>query len=150
MGQTLEPWLSEEKREDILLHSRFMQFLVSLSYSYAIGLSKLSILLFYWRIFKQSAIRIPIQIMLGITGIWLILRTFMVIFHCVPVQAYWDHSIEGATCNINDTQFFFGTCLTHFVMDIVILALPVIEVFKLRLRLGQKCAITALFLLGFM
>ncbi|KAJ4312731.1 hypothetical protein N0V84_009793 [Fusarium piperis] len=149
MGQTLEPWLSEEKREDILLHSRFMQFLVSLNYSYAIGLSKLSILLFYRRIFKQSAIRIPIQLMLGITAIWLILRTFMVIFHCIPVQAYWDQSIKNATCNINDTQFFFGTCLTHFLMDIIILALPVIEVFKLRLRLGQKFAITALFVVGF-
>jgi hypothetical protein len=88
--------------------------------------------------------------MLGISGAWLILRTFMVIFHCIPVQAYWDKSIENAVCKINDSQFFFATCLTHFILDVVILALPVIEVFKLRLRLGQKIAITALFALGFM
>lgn len=126
-----------------------MQFIISMTYSYSIGFSKLSILLFYWRIFKQSAIRIPIQILLGLSVSWLLLRTFMVTFHCLPVQAYWDKSIEGAVCKINDSQFFFGTCLTHFALDVVILALPIIEVFKLRLRMGQKIAITALFVIGF-
>ncbi|KAH7128883.1 hypothetical protein EDB81DRAFT_906569 [Dactylonectria macrodidyma] len=149
LGQFLLDSMAEEVREDILKHARFAQFLASFSYSYSIGLSKLSILLFYWRIFKLSAIRIPIQVMLAVVGIWLILRTFMVVFHCVPVRAYWDKSITNATCNINDTQFFFGTCLTHSVMDIVILTLPIIEVFKLHLRLGQKIAITALFAIGF-
>jgi hypothetical protein len=150
LGTTIPDSVSVERYEEINLNARLMQFLISLTYSYSIGLSKLSILLFYWRIFKQSAIRIPIQVMLGISGAWLILRTFMVIFHCIPVQAYWDKSIENAVCKINDSQFFFATCLTHFILDVVILALPVIEVFKLRLRLGQKIAITALFALGFM
>ncbi|KAM0544715.1 hypothetical protein ACHAPJ_011702 [Fusarium lateritium] len=149
LGTAIPDTVSKADYENINLHARLMQFLISLTYSYSIGFSKLSILLFYWRIFKQSAIRIPIQVMLVISVAWLILRTFMVIFHCVPVQAYWDKSIEGATCKINDSQFFFGTCLTHFILDVVILALPVIEVFKLRLRLGQKIAITALFVVGF-
>ncbi|KAM0340380.1 hypothetical protein ACHAPU_010516 [Fusarium lateritium] len=149
LGTTIPDTIGKAEYENINLHARLMQFLISLTYSYSIGLSKLSILLFYWRIFKQSAIRIPIQVMLVVSGAWLILRTFMVIFHCLPVQAYWDKSIEGAVCKINDSQFFFGTCLTHFILDVVILALPVIEVFKLRLRLGQKIAITALFVVGF-
>ncbi|KAF5002450.1 hypothetical protein FDECE_10636 [Fusarium decemcellulare] len=149
LGQTLEPSMSDDYREYILLHARLMQFLMSLTYAFSIASSKLSILLFYWRIFKQSAIRIPIKVMIGITIAWIILRTFMLIFHCIPVQAYWDKSITDANCAINDTAYFFGTCLTHFVMDIVILALPIIEVFKLRLRLGQKLAITALFVIGF-
>lgn len=34
-------------------------------------------------------------------------------------------------------------------MDVIIVVLPVIEVFKLRLRLGQKLAVAALFTLGF-
>ncbi|KAM0402096.1 hypothetical protein ACHAPZ_005001 [Fusarium culmorum] len=149
LGSTIPDTVSEEEYENINLHARLMQFLISMTYSYSIGFSKLSILLFYWRIFKQSAIRIPIQVLLGLSVSWLILRTFMVTFHCLPVQAYWDKSIEGAVCKINDSQFFFGTCLTHFALDVVILALPIIEVFKLRLRMGQKIAITALFVIGF-
>lgn len=149
LGTTIPDTVGKAEYDNINLNARLMQFLISLTYSYSIGFSKLSILLFYWRIFKQSAIRIPIQVMLVVSVAWLILRTFMVIFHCIPVQAYWDKSIEGAVCKINDSQFFFGTCLTHFILDVVILALPVIEVFKLRLRLGQKIAITALFVVGF-
>ncbi|RGP77199.1 integral membrane [Fusarium longipes] len=149
LGTTIPETVSDVEYENINLNARLMQFLISMTYSYSIGFSKLSILLFYWRIFKQSAIRIPIQVLLGLSVAWLILRTFMVTFHCIPVQAYWDKSIEGAVCKINDSQFFFGTCLTHFALDIVILALPIIEVFKLRLRMGQKVAITALFVIGF-
>ncbi|KAF4974834.1 hypothetical protein FZEAL_8295 [Fusarium zealandicum] len=149
MGRTMPDSLSEEYRKDILFHARLLQFCVSLNYAFSIAFSKLSILFFYWRIFKHSAIRIPIQIMVAITISWIILRTFMAMFRCVPIAAYWDKTIENSRCDINDSQFFFGTCLTHFVMDIVILILPVIEVFKLRLRIGQKFAITALFIVGF-
>ncbi|KAJ4005625.1 hypothetical protein NW766_011178 [Fusarium irregulare] len=150
LGSTIPDTVTDEEYDNINLNARLMQFLISNTYSYSIGFSKLSILLFYWRIFKQSAIRIPIQVLLFLSASWLILRTFMVIFHCIPVQAYWDKNIEGAVCKINDAQFFFGTCLTHFALDVVILALPIIEVFKLRLRMGQKVAITALFVIGFM
>ncbi|KAL9567420.1 hypothetical protein ACKAV7_008370 [Fusarium commune] len=148
LGTTIPDTVTTEEYKEINFNARLMQFLVSLTYSYSIGLSKLSILLFYWRIFKQSAMRILIQIMLVISVAWVMIRTFMVIFHCIPVQAYWDQSIKNATCKINDSQFFFSTCLTHLIIDIIILTLPVIEVFKLRLSLGQKFAITAMFALG--
>lgn len=40
--------------------------------------------------------------------------------------------------------------LPHFLLDVIILALPVVEVSRLRLRMGQKIAIIALFLVGVM
>lgn len=86
--------------------------------------------------------------MFVISLIWIILRTFMVIFHCIPVQAYWDKSIKNARCEINDAQFFFGTVLTHFVMDVIILVLPTIELSRLHLPLGQKLAVMGLFVIG--
>lgn len=87
--------------------------------------------------------------MFTISVMWIILRTFMVSFQCLPTQYFWDKSIKGH-CAINESQFFFGTILTHCVMDVVILALPVIEVGKLKLRLGQKLGVIGLFLIGFM
>lgn len=119
-------------------------------YAFSIASSKFAILGLYWRLFKLSSIRIPIQIMFVISLIWIILRTFMVIFHCVPVQAYWDKSIKNARCEINDAQFFFGTVLTHFVMDVIILVLPTIELSRLHLPLGQKLAVMGLFVIGSM
>jgi hypothetical protein len=88
--------------------------------------------------------------MIVLSVMWIILRTFMVIFRCIPVQAYWDKTIPDAHCRIKDTQFFFGTVLTHMLMDVAILVLPIFEVFRLRLRIGQKLAIAALFIVGAM
>jgi hypothetical protein len=88
--------------------------------------------------------------MLVMVVIWIILRTFMLIFRCVPVQSIWDHTITGKVCNINSGQFFLGTITTHFLMDLAILVLPIIEVARLTLPKGQKLAIAALFLLGSM
>lgn len=88
--------------------------------------------------------------LLAISAIWWILRTFMLIFRCVPTQAIWDKTITDAVCNIDGDKFFLGTITTHFLLDVAILVLPVLPVFKLRLRLQQKLAIVGFFLLGTM
>ncbi|KAH8680407.1 hypothetical protein BGZ61DRAFT_358646 [Ilyonectria robusta] len=148
LGQFVDPSLSEAQREHQLLHSRLLMYCSQFCYAFSIASSKFAILGLYWRLFKLSSIRIPIQIMFVISLIWIILRTFMVIFHCIPVQAYWDKSIKNARCEINDAQFFFGTVLTHFVMDVIILVLPTIELSRLHLPLGQKLAVMGLFVIG--
>ncbi|KAH6886981.1 hypothetical protein B0T10DRAFT_461443 [Thelonectria olida] len=150
LGQYMPDSLDAAAREEILHNSRFLGFLNSLAYALSIASSKLAILFLYWRIFSISTIRIPIQIMIVLSVMWIILRTFMVIFRCIPVQAYWDKTIPHAACRIKDTEFFFGTVLTHMLMDVAILVLPIFEVFRLRLRLGQKLAIAALFIVGAM
>ncbi|KPM37680.1 hypothetical protein AK830_g8894 [Neonectria ditissima] len=148
LGQYMPDSLDAESREEILYNSRFLGFFNSLAYAASIAASKLAILFLYWRIFSVSSIRVPIQVLIVLSIMWIILRTFMVIFRCVPVQAYWDKSIPNATCNIKDTQLFFGTVLTHFLMDLAILVLPIIEVLKLRLKLAKKLAVIGLFIIG--
>ncbi|KAF7537886.1 hypothetical protein G7Z17_g12768 [Cylindrodendrum hubeiense] len=147
LGQNMPDSISTEARDLILHNSRFIGFFNSLTYAFSIASSKLAILFLYWRIFKISIIRIPIQVLIVMSIMWIILRTFMLIFRCIPVQYYWDKTIPGS-CKISDNQFFFGTVFTHFLMDIAILILPILEVFRLRLRLGQKLAISGLFIVG--
>jgi hypothetical protein len=74
----------------------------------------------------------------------------MVIFHCVPIRAYWDKSIQGAKCPFNEANFFFATILIHTTMDCIILILPIIEVMKMTLPLSQKLAVVGLFASGTM
>lgn len=148
LGQYIPDSLDQASKDSINEHSRFLLFLSSLSYAFSLGFSKLAILSLYWRIFQLSVIRIPIQITYGITIIWLIVRLFMLLFRCSPVRAYWDKEIPGEICPINEVTFYFATIFTHMILDIIILVLPIIEVFKLRLRLGQKIGVAALFLIG--
>ncbi|KAH7207821.1 uncharacterized protein BKA55DRAFT_657506 [Fusarium redolens] len=148
LGVNIPDSMPTDEREAILQQARFLAYFNSLCYASSIACSKLAILCLYWRLFRISSIRIPIMVMLVMVVIWIIIRTFMLTFRCVPVQSLWDYTITDKVCNINSDQFFLGTITTHFIMDIAILALPIIEVFRLRLRTGQKLAIGALFLLG--
>ncbi|KAF4965420.1 hypothetical protein FSARC_6771 [Fusarium sarcochroum] len=148
LGVKIPDSMPKDEREAVLQHARFLSFLNSVCYASSIACSKIAILSLYWRLFKISSIRNPIRIMLVMVVIWIFLRTFMLIFRCVPVQSLWDYTITDKVCNIDSEKFFLGTITTHFLMDVAILILPVIEIAQLSLRVGQKIAIAALFLLG--
>jgi hypothetical protein len=134
--------------EQALTHSRLYLYWAEIMYAFSLAFSKMSILGMYWRLFSLSGIRLPIQILFVASVVWLIIRTFMAIFHCVPVHAFWDHSVPDARCDISDSEFFFGTVLVHLMIDLVILALPVMQVRQLHLRMGQKVGVIGLFMFG--
>jgi hypothetical protein len=129
-------------------HARLGLFIAELTYAMSLGFSKLAILGFYWRLFSVSNIRNGIYILQGSTVIWLTIRTFMTIFHCIPVQAYWNHNIKNAVCNIDPAKFMFGTTLVHLMLEIAVLSLPVFQVKSLKLKMGQKIAVVAMFMFG--
>ncbi|KAF5017785.1 hypothetical protein F66182_10270 [Fusarium sp. NRRL 66182] len=130
--------------------SRLLLWICELLYASSIAVCKLAILCFYWRVFQYTSIRYTIIGLLVAVSIWITIRTFMVIFQCLPVQAYWDTDIENANCPFNEANFFFATILVHTIMDCVILVLPVIEVMKMTLPWSQKLAVVGLFTSGTM
>ncbi|KAF4966832.1 hypothetical protein FSARC_5547 [Fusarium sarcochroum] len=130
-------------------YARFGLFMAEFLYAMSLGFSKLAILGFYWRLFSSvRSIRLGIYILQGSTVIWLTIRTFMTIFHCIPVQAYWNHNIKDAVCKVDPAKFMFGTTLVHLMLEIAVLSLPVFQVKTLKLRLGQKIAVVAMFMFG--
>lgn len=142
--------ISDSIREETLYWARKLGFFNSLCYAASLASSKLSILLCYWRLFKFSAIRIPILLLLAISTLWLLVRTFLLVFRCIPTSAIWDKTIPDAVCNINGNKFFLATISTHFILDVMILVLPIAPVLSLRLPLQQRLGAVILFLLGAM
>ena len=134
--------------EEVDEYARFGLFMAEFLYAWSLGMSKLAILCFYWRLFSVSNIRPGIYILGACTIIWLTIRTFMTIFHCIPVQAYWNFNIKDAVCTIDPGKFMFGTTLVHLLLEISVLLLPVFQVASLRLRPGQKFAVVAMFMFG--
>jgi hypothetical protein len=74
-------------------------------------------------------------------------QTFLAIFHCVPVQGFWDKTVE-AVCLIDDSKFFFGSVLAHLILDIAIVALPLFQIGQLHLRRSQKIGVMTMFGFG--
>ncbi|KAK8030666.1 hypothetical protein PG990_000400 [Apiospora arundinis] len=124
-------------------------FFLQLAFTYSITLIKFAILAFYWRVFSTSSIRWPIIILAILSGLWLLTRTFLTIFHCIPVQAFWDVTIKDATCPISDSKYLFWSILAHFILDFFIFVLPAIEIRKLQqFSRMQKIGTSALFAFG--
>uniref|UniRef100_A0A8H7TQG4 Rhodopsin domain-containing protein n=1 Tax=Bionectria ochroleuca TaxID=29856 RepID=A0A8H7TQG4_BIOOC len=134
--------------EDILFEGKLLLFIAELFYAFGLFFAKVSILSLYWRMFNLTNIRLPIQILFGCSFVWIIFRIFMGIFHCVPVEAFWD-SNAGGYCTIEDKKFFFGTTLVHAAIDIAILILPMWQILQLQLPLLQKAGIMIMFTFGF-
>ncbi|KAI8654098.1 hypothetical protein NCS56_01366400 [Fusarium sp. Ph1] len=148
LGQSLSGIQDQARADMIREKSRFLLWVTELLYAGSIAASKLAILSFYWRIFRYTSIRIPILVLIAAVSIWFTIRTFMVIFHCTPVQAYWNKTITHARCLVNASSFFFCTILIHCLMDCIILILPVIEVAKMHLPWSKKLAVAGLFMSG--
>ncbi|KAI6783928.1 integral membrane [Emericellopsis cladophorae] len=133
---------------DALFQSKLLLFIAELFYAFGLFFAKVSMLSLYWRMFSVTNIRLPIQILFGCSLVWITFRIFMGIFHCIPVQAFWDSS-AGGYCAIEDKKFFFGTTLVHAAIDIAILILPMWQISQLQLPLLQKAGIMVMFTFGF-
>ncbi|KAJ1332045.1 alpha-methylacyl-CoA racemase [Microdochium nivale] len=135
--------------DELLFANKLILYIAEFFYAFSLYFAKTSILCFYWRVFGVSAsMKLAIKILLGCALIWIIIRTFLGIFHCIPVQAYWDSS-AGGFCAVEDTKFFFGSILVHVVMDIAIILLPVLPIKHLSLPTRQRIAIAVVFMFGF-
>ncbi|KAJ3547447.1 hypothetical protein NM208_g1509 [Fusarium decemcellulare] len=134
-------------KDEALVQTKLLLYVAELVYAAALFFAKASILSFYWRMFRVTNIKLPIQILFTCSVIWIIIRTFMGIFHCIPVQAFWDSS-AGGTCAIEDSKFFFGTILVHVIIDIAILILPIMQIRKLQLPTLQKLGVMVMFTFG--
>ncbi|PVI02842.1 hypothetical protein DM02DRAFT_588817 [Periconia macrospinosa] len=133
--------------EKALEISRFVHWSGEIVYASSLAFSRLSILGFYWRIFKNSSIKIPIQVLAFATALWLVLRTFLAVFHCVPIEKFWRPSLLGR-CDINDNTLFVATAIIHLIFDLQILLLPVVEVSRLQLPKAQRVGIITMFGFG--
>ncbi|KAF4437563.1 hypothetical protein F53441_13012 [Fusarium austroafricanum] len=150
LGLHIEDVLVQQNQtlEKALFDGKLLLFIAELFYAFGLYFAKVSILSLYWRMFRVTSIRLPIQILFGCANIWIIFRIFMGIFHCVPVNAFWDSTV-GGYCAIEDKKFFFGTTLVHAVIDIAILILPMWQIGKLQLPMIQKAGIMVMFTFGF-
>lgn len=64
------------------------------------------------------------------------------------MEAYWDKSIKNVECEVNDTQWFVGTVTANFIMDLIVLILPMLYIKKLQVERSKKIIIGGMFTFG--
>ncbi|KAI9037982.1 uncharacterized protein KD926_011414 [Aspergillus affinis] len=109
--------------------------------------TKLSILLMYYRIFRFGYFKTWAYIIGAFIICWVICITFLFVFICVPVQKLWYPYLEGHC--INQVGTWIANAVSTIVTDLIILALPLPQIWSLQLRSSEKMAVTLAFGLGF-
>lgn len=121
-------------------------FGITIVYASAIMAIKLSILLFYRRLFITARFKLVTSIIIGIVLIWWLAVVIVQLLQCRPIQAIWDFSIT-ATC-INGTWYYIGVAVPNITTDVIMLCLPVRMVWRLQTSRVHKFALTLTFLTG--
>ena len=119
--------------------------------SAAMTFIKLSILLFYRRLFPRQnttarwrACHLALCMASVAVGI---IQCFGIAFQCTPVAFFWDRTIPGGHC-INMSAFFRFGNIANLLTDILILAMPIPIVWSLHLDRRKKIGVCGLFFLG--
>jgi hypothetical protein len=108
---------------------------------------KISILLFYLRIFPGRAFRIATYTILGFVALSSIIVIFLQIFQCTPIAYNWDRSIKGGKClNVNALTYSHAG-MTIF-QDFAILLLPIPELLGLKMEIKKKLGVIFIFQIG--
>ncbi|KAI1078773.1 hypothetical protein F5B20DRAFT_191992 [Whalleya microplaca] len=117
------------------------------TYFITISMCQLSLLFLYWRMFSITNIRVPIILLMACSIAWCIATVVLATFQCVPVQGYWDKTID-AKCDVNTSAFFMGAALSHLLLDLGMIGAPISQIRQLRLPFWQKVGTMLLFMFG--
>ena len=127
-----------------------MLFASMITYLFTVTLVRLSILLLYRRIFDIKSFRIITTVLIAACVIWGVSLGAANIFQCHRVSDAFKPEVVGALDGrcIDLQAMFYGALATGFGLDFIILVLPLVQIWSLRLERRQKLELTAILCLG--
>ncbi|KAI1453772.1 hypothetical protein F4805DRAFT_478239 [Annulohypoxylon moriforme] len=125
-------------------------FVSEIAYTYSSPLVKLSVLLFYKRVFPTRTVRLGC-IIIGLMCIaWCIAITILNFVQCRPLKAYWFIELRAlpTTKCLDSILCFLSGSIGNTFIDFLTLTLPIHEVIKLQTTIRRKITICCVFLMG--
>lgn len=136
---------------DRITHILLIYYFDEILYITILSLTKISILLFYLRIFGTRNFRIMAYSLIAISVAYAIAFDFVFIFQCRPVNLawlHWDGEHPGTCVNVNIVSW--SAIAVNIATDIAIILLPIPQLAKLNLSMSKKIPLLLLFLLGWL
>ena len=122
-------------------------YVQQIEWTISLGLTIISISLFYLRLFPNVWLRNTVYGVGVLTIAWLVAITVAVVFQCNPIQFFWNHEIVGGKC-IHTNRFYFAAGVTSTVAIIFVLFLPLPIILRLKTTDTKKFGLAASFILG--
>ncbi|KAF1959237.1 hypothetical protein CC80DRAFT_585579 [Byssothecium circinans] len=124
-------------------------FVMEALYFLILTLLKLTLLLFFLRIFPTPKAKRLIWGTIVFVACWGTASVFAGIFQCSPIRynwLRWDGEHEGECLNIN--ALAWSNAAISIALDIWMLALPLWQVFQLKMSQKKKISVALMFLVG--
>ncbi|KAL4901979.1 hypothetical protein BDW74DRAFT_186999 [Aspergillus multicolor] len=116
-------------------------------YGVVMSLVKTSIMLFYYNIFgTKRSFKLSVMVVMTIVWLWAISVALETLLLCRPLAFNWDTSIDGKCGQRNATYVVAGTL--NLVTDLMVMVLPLPHLWKLKLNMAKKLALTSVFSMG--
>ncbi|KAF3034909.1 hypothetical protein E8E12_005569 [Didymella heteroderae] len=119
-----------------------------ITYNISLTVTKISILLQYYRIFTLREMRIPVYIALVIVSAWGIATLFTSIFSCVPVDAYWKVTEQASATCVNRVALWYTNASVNIFTDLMVAVIPVRGIWSLQIPKRQKAALLGILTIG--
>ncbi|KAF4629084.1 hypothetical protein G7Y89_g9066 [Cudoniella acicularis] len=127
------------------------KYAIDIIQTFAFGAIKLSVLLFYRRIFRGKWFNIATWILMVMVVLWTVGFTAVFVFQCkLNLWAAWStlgDMVQNCVPGIPTAE---ALTLTDILTDILILLVPIPCIWALKLSRSRKVAICAVFLMGFL
>ncbi|KAK8095686.1 cfem domain-containing protein [Apiospora kogelbergensis] len=127
----------------------FLYYLGEIFYFAALAVNKISILIFILRVFPDQSFRRIVYGVIGLTAAYGISFVVATMLQCQPLNYSWkqiDSTIQGK-CNNIHLQGWMSAIL-NIVVDLIILVLPLKQLYALQTNLKKKIMIMVMFSLG--
>ncbi|KAF3765299.1 putative integral membrane protein, partial [Cryphonectria parasitica EP155] len=121
-------------------------FIGEIFYSIGFTFIKLSILALYRHLFPTRFIKVSSMALGTFVIMWGISLVLVTIFSCQPIHGFWD--ITTPSKCVNSKWFFIGNSIPNIIADVILLFLPMRDVWRLQLQLRSKIAVSVMFVLG--
>lgn len=124
-------------------------YIMEVLYISGVSLIKLSLLLFYLRIFPARLIRRLLWTTILLNALYGAIFTLIAVFQCSPINYYWNQyssNMQGHCIDMN--LFGWLHAALGVALDIIMLALPLSQIIGLQLHWKKKLGVCIMFVLG--
>lgn len=122
--------------------------MTGISYAIALSCVKISILIWYRRIFPNHRLRVFVWILTALSAGWGLAFVIADLLGCTPFHSFWNPIPSQHCLSGGGSPFVIANAVTNIAIDIPIMALPIPMIWNLQLRKGKKWGLRAVFLIG--
>jgi len=124
-------------------------YYTELLYLASVALTKISILLFYLRIFPQKSLRKMIYSTIGLCIAYMIAFVIVTALQCMPVRIAWEHwdgEHQGKCINLKADAWC--SAAANIILDLIVILLPIWVLKDLKMDRWRKLGVMLMFLGG--